>query len=511
MAAYPKFRNMRKNMIVTFISLLFLSVNLFAQRNGDVLSFQGLDEPNDINPKALALGGAFTAASGELGSIFYNPAGLAKISKLQISVSAAYSSRLWRDNQIWLAGGSYKMLPQYMENLYTPPAEFNGIWSDSLGSPFGLSWDPSQVRNPVIGVDPYSKEAADAENSINKFAFSQIAIAFPFQISELKFTAAAALNLNYNPVDYDWNGDHLDPHWGTSFDFSQLAPKDSIVRANWDIYTRERSNGIKNLKGALAFEFTKNIQIGVGFTSMFGSTDDNITLNRIGYFQFVQTGDIWSFSYENRKAVRSGTSTFSSFMFNVGGIIAFRNLDIGFNVDMPYTITRDWDYTDVVANNAGTISTKASGTDKMKVPLCFNIGLKFMPLKNFSIYADLASKPYSKNEFESTAALDTANTPVWTNQYTFAGGLEYRFNEDLTLMAGYRNRTATFVGYGNAVRNQGAPVDSYTLGASYVLPVGQVTIAYEYRKLKYYDVYFTSRNYTLVSTDNIILGYTFSF
>lgn len=511
MAANSKFRIIRNKMIVTLISLLFLSVSVFAQRNGDVLSFQGLDEPNDVSPKALALGGAFTAASGDLGNIFFNPAGLAKINKFKISISAAYSSRLWRDNQIWLAGGSYKMLAQYMENLYTPPAEFNGIWSDSLGSPFGLSWDESQIRNPVIGADPYSKEAADSENKINKFAFNQITLAFPFQISDVKFTAAAAINLNYNPADYDWNGDHLDPHWGTSFDFSQLAPEDSIVRANWDIYTRERSNGIKNLKGALAFELNNNIQIGVGFTSMFGSTDDNLTLNRIGYFQFVQTGDKWSFSYENRKAVRSGTSTFSSFMLNVGGIIAFKNLDIGFNIDMPYTVTRDWDYTDIITTDAGSTASKVSGTDKMKVPLCFNIGLKFMPLKKFSIYADLTSKPYSKSKFESTAPIDTANMPVWTNQYTFAGGLEYNYNDELTLMVGYRNRTATFVGYGNAVRNQGAPVDSYTLGASYVLPVGQITVAYEYRKLKYYDVYFTSRNYTLVSTDNLLFGYVFSF
>lgn len=403
------------------------------------------------------------------------------------------------------------MLAEYMENLYTPPAEFNGIWSDSLGNPFGLSWDASQVLNPVIGADPYSKEAADAENTINKFAFSQISIAFPFELSGMKFTAAAALNLNYNPVDYDWNGDHIDPHWGTSYDFSQLVPEDSIVRSNWDVYTRERSAGIKNIKGALSFELNKTIQLGIGFTTLFGSTDDNITLNRIGYFQFVQTGESWSFSYENRKAVRSGTSDYSAFMFNLGGLVSFKNLNIGFNIDLPYTVTRDWSYTDVVTTDAGTTSSSISGSDKMKLPLCFNLGLKFMPSKKLSIYADLASKPYSKNEFESTAAIDSTNMPVWTNQYTFSGGLEYKFTDELTMMAGYRNRTATFVGYGNAVRDQGAPVDSYTLGASYELPVGQVTLAYEYRKLKYYDVYFTSRNYTQVSSDNFMIGYNISF
>jgi len=509
MTAYLVIRNFRENIIRAMVSLLLISACVYAQRNGDVLAFQGLEEPNDMNVKALALGGAYTAAEGDLGSLFYNPAGLAKINKLQISLSAAYSSRMWRDNQIWYAGGDYQMLPHYMENLYTLPPELSGIWSDSLGGPNG-GWNPDDIRSPVTGADPYSAKAADAEKTISKSAFNQIAVAYPFQLSGKKFTAAASFNANYNPVDYDWNGDHLDPHWGSSEDFSELAPADSIVRSNWDIYTRNRSNGIKNIEGALAFELNEAIQIGVGFSSLFGSTDDNITLNRIGYYQFVQADDIWSFTYENRKTVRSGTSEFSSLMFNLGGLITLKNLNIGFNFDLPHTITRDWDYSDVTTSDAGSQTFNSSGTDEMKVPLSYNLGLKFLARKNFSIYADLTRKPYKKAEFSSTAAVDSANFPVWTSQYTFSGGLEFKLTDELMVMCGYRNQTATFVGYGNAIRDKGAPIDSYTLGANYKLPYGEVALSYESRKLKYYDVYFSSRNYTLVTTSNLLIGYTLS-
>jgi hypothetical protein len=511
MVAYSKFRNLFQSILKIFFCISIFSINIYAQRNGDILAFQGLDEPNDLSAKALALGRAFTAATGDLGSIFYNPAGLAKINKLQISASVSYNSRMWRDNQIWYPGGSYSLLPEYMENLYTPPARFNGIWSDSLGNPFGLSWDPADFRNPVEGADSYSAEAADAETTINKFGLSQLAVAYPVQLFDKNFVVAAAYNANYNPVDYDWNGDHLDPHWGTSFDFTQLALQDSIVRSNWDIYTRQRSKGIQTFQSALAFQFTETIQLGIGLTSMFGSTDDNLTLNRIGYYQFVQTGTMWSFTYDTLLNVTSGTSKFSSFMFNIGGMLTFDNLNIGFNINLPYTITREWNYNNTIATNKGTTSSVITGIDKMKIPICYNVGIKFMPSKNLSIYTDLTSKPYSKAKFESTTNnQNDSNFPVWVNQYTIAAGIEYRLQDDISLLIGYSTRTTGFVPYGVAIRDAGFPINSYTAGLSYNLFMGRIDFAYELRNLKYYDTFYSSRNYTLVTSSNFLIGYTFS-
>ncbi len=66
------------------ICLLIISNSVFGQHRGDNLSFQGLDEINATGVKAAAMGGADVANTGDLSSIFSNPAGLADISTYKI-------------------------------------------------------------------------------------------------------------------------------------------------------------------------------------------------------------------------------------------------------------------------------------------------------------------------------------------------------------------------------------------------------------------------------------------
>ncbi|MBU2491681.1 MAG: outer membrane protein transport protein [Bacteroidetes bacterium] len=497
--------------LVSVISFLLLTISIQAQRNGDSFSFQGFDEPNDLSVRALAGGGAYTATSGNLDALFYNPAGLAGIKKLQISISAASRSKSWQDNQIWYPGGSYLLLPQYMENLYTPPKEFNGIWSDSLGSPLGLSWNPADFRQPVTGEDPYSEEAADFENTISNFGLNNIAVAYPFQLLNKNVVVSAAYSFSYGSVDFDWNGDHLDPHWGTSISLEGAAPQDSIVRSNWDVYTRERSLGTSTIKGGVGIQLSDLFELGVGITTIMGSTDDVMRLDRIGYFKFIQGGDNWSFSYENRSQIIKGTSDFSATAFNTGGIITFDNLSLGINLQLPYTIERDWSYNRVTNSAEGTTTEPIKGTDKMKIPLGYNLGIKFKPLKTLSVQFDYEHKPYGSSELTTTVGYENdSSQPVWQDQKTISAGVEFKVADNLSLLAGYRSRTAAFITYGAAIRNEGFPIESYTVGLSYQILIGTLDLAYEIRSLKYYDVYFTSRNYTMVTSSNLLVGYTIS-
>jgi opacity protein-like surface antigen len=398
-----------------------------------------------------------------------------------------------------------------MENLYTPPEEFNGIWSDSLGNPFGLSWDPADFRTPVTGADPYSEEASDNENTISNVGLNNIAAAYPFQVFDYNVVVSAAYSFSYGSADYDWNGDHLDPHWGTSVSLEDAAPQDSTVRANWDVYTRERSTGTNTIKGGLGVELSEMFQVGVGVTAFMGSTDDDMVLDRIGYFNFIQAGDIWSFSYEDYSQITSGTSDFSATAFNVGGMITFKNLNLGFNLQLPYTIERNWNYNRVTTLAGDRTTEPIQGIDKMKMPLGYNLGIKFKPSESLSIQVDYELKPYSSAEFETTSELqDDPNRPVWKDQHTISAGVEFKVIENLSLLAGYRSRTTAFIPYGVANRDKGFPVESYTAGLSYQIFIGSLDLAYEFRSLKYYDVYFTSRNYTKVTSNNFLVGYTIS-
>ena len=502
-------RNVLKYIFIQAAFLLFsVSTVTMAQRNGDDLAFQGFTIPNDLGIKPIAMGGAFTAASGELSSLFYNPAGLSGLRKFTVQVSVNYLGKLWRDNEEWYPGGSYVFLNDYMEHLYTPPAAFNNIWSDSLGSPGG-GWNPDDFKSPVMGADPYSKAAADHEENKNGLGLNNISAALPFELSGQKFVAAASFVGNYNGLDYDWNGDHLDPHWGSSTLIT--APIDSIVRSNWDVYTRNRTDGTHALYGALSWEFDNYIRIGAGFNMIFGSTDDDLTLNRIGYYRFVQGGSNWSFSYDNHFYEISGTSKFSGIRLNFGGLLTTENFNLGVDIKLPYTLTRDWSYNYLETTDTTNNTYSQSGTDKVDFPVLYAVGLEYHPTKHLTISFDYHNTHFGASQFNmSSPQEDTSKTlPVWGNSNVYSVGVNYRMFKHFSVMAGYRTRTKAFIPYGVAIRDEGFPEDSYSIGFSWEVLYGTVNAAFQYSELKYYDVYFTNRNYTLVRTTNFLLGYSF--
>ena len=142
--------------IKILISLFAIPVLVFAQHRGDNLSFQGLPLQSDIAVKSTAMGGAYTSISGDLNSIYYNPAGLADINEFQISVGANSYSKLWRENQAYRPNRMFWTMAFYLDGLYTPDPANNGIWD------YELAQDSTYIVNPPqLGKEPFSEEAAD--------------------------------------------------------------------------------------------------------------------------------------------------------------------------------------------------------------------------------------------------------------------------------------------------------------------------------------------------------------
>jgi hypothetical protein len=75
-------------------------------------------------------------------------------------------------------------------------------------------------------------------------------------------------------------------------------------------------------------------------------------------------------------------------------------------------------------------------------------------------------------------------------------------------MGGYQIQGAPFIGYAVADKEQGAPVDIYSGGVSVNALHGRFDISYTFSQLKYYDVYMSNRNYTLLRNQTIRAGYT---
>jgi hypothetical protein len=89
--------------------------------------------------------------------------------------------------------------------------------------------------------------------------------------------------------------------------------------------------------------------------------------------------------------------------------------------------------------------------------------------------------------------------------------LEFRATDYLSILGGYRDIPQTFIPDGAAFQDRGPTEESYTAGISLNLFLGRIDLAYEIRRLKYYDSYFSNTNYVYETYNNLLIGFTYSF
>jgi len=490
---------------LTFVLLIFSSVTLFAQHRGDNLSFQGLTYKDNLSTKASAMGSAFTAVSGDISSLFYNSAGLAGINNFQITFNINQYQRNWRENQNWNTDRQFTNLPLYLEGLYIPLRENSGRWDYDI---YKDTLTEYVVNNPQLGVDPYDDAAADWKNTENEFGFKNLAVAVPFYLGERKFVAAASY-LRNNISDYDRNETFLSPTL-TSYDYEEFIKVVNgidTLNVKWNHYLRQRTGSMNNIIIGLSNEVFENVMVGVGVNIQTGQSDDYQSLSRFGDFHLIDAQK-FKFFFVDTSTVISGTSNYNSASFNIGAIVQLSKLKLGLKIDLPYSLTRDWNYTEQQIGSSTTNETK-TGTDEVQIPAIFNFGLSFQPVDAFLISFNYEYAPYSKAEF-SFAAGDTTFRH-WVDQNSLGIGVEYKMFEYLSLLAGFRSIPEVFVPDGAAIKDKGPGSDSYNFGVSVNTIVGRFDLAYEYRKLKYYDQYYSNTNYVFESNSSLMFGFTYLF
>jgi len=510
---------------------------VLAQHNGDPLLFQGLSDRNSVGVKASGYGNAYVSRSNDLNSIFYNAAGLADIQSIQVSVSSQYRNYLIRDNQYFtptptISSGGYTGINLYLGHILIPDPAWNNIWSDSLrtiwydslGHPIGKNWwDPSKLVTLPQDQSDYSEDAAANQKKKSTYAFDHIAIAVPFEFWGRRFVAAASYSRQYDDYNYDWNGAYLDPHWGMvagDVGAVQDTIKNDIVRSNWSVFTRERSGGVYSFTGALAFKLDDHFQIGVKFNYLLGQTDDLQDLNRIGYFRFKNGigNSSWSFSYDTNDSLITGSSKFYGTAFNIGATYASKSFSFGLNVQLPYRLERDWSYSTQVSTldssgRPSVASSTSTGRDYVSLPAIYTAGITVSMETGFTLSFDYRYNPLRSATYSLNSIPDSLFTKYqkWVDQTTLRFGLEYAIDENVSFLAGYQTQGAPFVGYAVADKDQGAPIDTYSCGLSVSAFHGRFDVSYSYSQLKYYDVYMTSRNFTLERSQTILVGYTYMF
>jgi hypothetical protein len=495
-------------LVVALCLLISTSETAIAQHRGDNLAFQGILGENGSGVKSQAMGGAYTSISGDLETIFWNPAGLSGITSLQIAVAANTYNKMWRENQVYRPNRQFVNLSFYLDGLYTPDPANNGILDYEV-----FKDDTSYfVSTPVLGQDVYSEEAADWQVDKNGFSLNNISAAYPLNVFDQQFVVGASYGNRYHLLDYDRNQTYLDPHPGTDeyggFVERITSPGDS-VRLNWSDFERVRDGAVQSIKFALSYQLNPNYMFGVGVNLLSSETDDQQRLARVGYFDLIDGPNSFRFSYDTLFTSAQGTSEFSGTSFNLGALVEFEHISFGVNITSPYTITRQWNYQTTSGNASGSITEATSGEDKMDVPLSYAVGVSILPVKVFRLAVDFKQKNYGDAEFVYSRPDSTYRSFVDQTELSF--GVEYKPFEFLSIMGGYRQQTEVFIPDGAATKDEGPAIESWSVGLSFRTNFGILDLAYVTTSMKYYDSYFSNTNYVTESLDRMLFGYTYSF
>ncbi|MBI9071474.1 MAG: outer membrane protein transport protein [Melioribacteraceae bacterium] len=491
-----------------FIVILLLSVSsIYGQHRGDSFAFQGLNDFSDNGVRATSMGGAVTALSGNVSMLFYNPAGLTNINGIQISASANYSSREWRENQNYRPNRFFVTLPFYLEGLYTPNPDQDGMYDyERLWTDDQLI-DSSYVFNtPELGLDPFSEEAADWKKKNSTFVFNNFAAAFPFKVGDHEFTVAAAYNNTQTIEDFDRNDTYLDPHIGYSEygRIDRVNGTDSLVM-NWSNYYRESSGTTDNLAIAVSYKISEILNAGIGANLTWGSTDDLLFIKRVGTFHLMDQ-QRFKYWYTDVYDEVKGSSDYSTTRFNLGFQLDLEKFKVGVKVDLPYTLKKEWDYTTSYKDSISSNISSTKGIDELEIPAVFNFGITYNPIENFLFSIDYEYAPFSEAKFK----FENPNTVYskMPDRHTIRFGAEYSPIDLISIRAGYRDIPSVFIPDGAAIKTSGPSTKSYTFGLGFNTPYGKFDIAYDYRYLRYYDSYYSNTNYNTLMLTNLLFAYT---
>jgi hypothetical protein len=488
------------------VYITLIPVVIYSQHRGDNLSFQGISFVNGEGVFASAFGGAFTSRSGNLDALFYNPAGLIGINSLQLSTSGNYYSKMWRENQEYRPNRFFVTLPFYLEGLYIPDPADDGRWDHERAQD---TTKPYIVNTPVMGVDPYSKEAADWENEKNSFSFQNIAAAYPFDISGNKIVAGLSYSKKFNVLDFDRNDTHLDPHIGYDQygSIGRVNGLDTLVM-KWSKFLRLRTGEIHTIAAALAYQLSDEINIGIGANILWGESDDLQYLDRVGSFDLIRKNR-FRFYYQKSYDEISGLSKYSGLSFNIGLQVDLNFIKAGLTFALPYTLERKWDYVKIHKDSISNSQVNLSGTDKLSLPVSISVGVSFKPMDEFILAIDYEFSPLSKTEF-STTGIDTTYRN-YVDRHSLRFGAEYIVSNYLSVMIGYANIPELFVPDGSAFNDRGPAAGYFSAGFSLSFWFGTFDAAFIFNQLKYYDSYFSNTNYVLEKYNSYRFAYTYKF
>ena len=474
------------NRVIAMFLMLVLSGVAFAQDNGQNLRFQGISEVPDFNVKASAMGNAVSAISGELGALYYNPAGLVGLKGIQVSVSGNRTNKEMWEYQYWWSAKYYILPPRwFMGVIPLPTREQSGLWSYEV--------------YPTLELPDY-----DVKMETDKFD----------KVNADWIHKADAASYSRNQIEeYDQNDVFLDSHPGRIPD-PYWTSKSSDLETHWSKYKRQREGVMNQISGALAIDLSKRIQLGVGLHLLSGKTDDMLSTKKVGkvYMDLTERG-YFKFFYEDGSFTQSGTSKFSTTQMDFGAQFHLNRMNIGLKYRTNADLKRTWEYTNVTTDSLGaSITEETSGEDKIQtIPGTVTLGFCFYPIDRVKFTFDWETTPYSKASHEYDETLVGPDTTIaynWVDQSILRAGFELKFLKSVRVLVGYQFAPKTWAPYRAAFDKKGQPAHIYSVGLSVDVPLGVIDVVYQISRFKYYDAYMTVQPFNVINSNQIMFGYT---
>jgi long-subunit fatty acid transport protein len=471
--------------LLTFVLIIVIVCNMaHAQGIADPLSYHGLQNFNPMNVRSHAMGGSAVAVGTGISSMFSNPATLTNLQSIEFSIGGNWQNINYEQSQRWNPNRFYADLSLMFEN------RFDGIK------------DPEIIRDSTDFLHkPFDKLKPEWNKNTSAVRPSVIAGGIPFSLMGVKIGAgigyAEMINLNH----YYQNNNAMSPYLGNYRPYPlPVVTQGDTLFVEWYQFIRQRKGSIYGIVPAIAVNPLDGISIGLSVAVLTGSSDDQQLRNDRGHLRFLYNS--YLLDSISSRSFTNGTSKYSGLIPTIGCLINQDYYSLGISLRPPATITRKWDQKieSEIGITKSTLST--NGTDKLKMPWFYTLGIAFYPSEKINIGIDYAVQPYAEVKY-----LSEQNNEIfpWVSSKAFRVGIEYKYKKWLNLRAGAREEIQAFTPAGEGLIGDPASGAVYTAGFGVQFENIIIDGSYEYGTLRYNDLWQSNVNTNKVLSHNLML------
>jgi len=501
----------KKIELTIIAALLGCASVVSAQPAASPLAVQGLDQVSFTGVRSRAMGGTSAANAIDASALFTNPAALSRLSAFEVRAGGMFVSANREQTQQWVPMRPVPGLSVLFEGL-TGSVKV----PDSLGLPLG-PW--STLQQPYDDIRPNW-----TRNSTRTQPLSFTA-ALPLTVGGMDIAAGIGAAQMIDLDQYYQNNNSMTPYLGQQRPDPQLITnRNDTLHVKWYQYTRSREGSVYGITPGVSAVVLPGLRVGASVAFLTGSSDDEERRVERGHLNIAVTNAVASnFMLDTvyYRQAKTGTSSYSGRLVNLGLHFQQKHFSIGISVKPSMTLTRTWDR-EVSSidstrksfpfriDSARTRTYSESGTDDLKYPLSYTLGIVVMPTDRWTIAFDYDVRNLGDAELTSSAS-GTTTHPWVSKKAALRIGAEFRADDMLALRGGYREDMQAFSPDGAAISDEPARGGIYSFGAGITLGNILVDVAYEYSLLKYHDIYQSNVNYNMREQHQFMMDVAYRF